>query len=289
MKKTALISTIALSTLIASVYPVSAAPFQRHSAGANEQNISESIQPIKLEVEQTVKDFFDSLNKKDSAKYLNNVAHSQDDSTKYVSSHLKEGNIEIDIIKTQKINDSEYEVQVKKTENGKEYPVIPYDVVLEGDKWKVDPTNIVVTPKEILEKQAAELGTSLASSQIANMQNIVGENENFIVRKTSKSEDTVSPMSFLTYNFGERSVDIYSPGALGVETIPGNNDHPIDSLNWTIASLYEKNGSQYTEMQFKSLSPTSTDYATFSVSGYYAVSARNFNYPDVTGKFNAVW
>ncbi|NHN34743.1 hypothetical protein [Paenibacillus agricola] len=131
-------------------------------------------------MEQTVKDFFDSLNQKDSVKYLNNVAHSEEDSTKYVASNLNEEKIEFEIIKSQKIDDLKYEVQVKKTQNGKEYPVIPYDVVLEGAKWKVDPTNIFVTPKVILEK---ELGISSLPLQATYAQNIVGENEQFIVKK----------------------------------------------------------------------------------------------------------
>lgn len=140
-------------------------------------------------VEQVVHDFYRSLQEKNSELYLSSIAHSQHPSTIYFANNLKytkDTTIEYEIIQTEKINNSKYEVSISKTVDGLEYPPIPYDVILEEDGWKYDPSTITIYPKAALFQSIEENGVKIAENS-GFYRDVLSENENFIIKKSEKS------------------------------------------------------------------------------------------------------
>lgn len=140
-------------------------------------------------VEQVVHDYYRSLQEKNSELYLSSIAHSQHPSTKYFANNLKysgDNTTEYEIIRTEKINNSKYEVSISKIVDGLEYPIIPYDVILEEDGWKYDPSTITIYPKEALFQSIEENGVKIAENS-GFFRDVLSENDNFIIKKSEKS------------------------------------------------------------------------------------------------------
>lgn len=234
--------------------------------------------------EEVVINYFDSLINKDSDLYLKSIANSESDANQYNSKLIGDYEIDYNIVDIAKINDSKYVVKVIKNQNGIDYPVIPYDVVLEGSGWKIDPSNIIFYPKQTYLENKKFIGVTEI-----NIPDLVSQNENFFVGKIPSS-DIISPFDFLTYNFNSYSTDIYSSSVIGIETLPGSNDEPDDSYNWVQAAIYKKlDTGELVEWSSKSVSAFNKEYVTFQFSGYCKAKATNFNYPWLSGKFNVVW
>ncbi|GIP34417.1 hypothetical protein [Paenibacillus sp. J2TS4] len=243
------------------------------------------------EVEQVVHNYFRSLIEKDGNLYLASVANSISPDKQYFAKNLTntDSNTEYEIVKIEKINNLNFEVHVSKTLDGEEYPIIPYDVVLENGEWKVDNSRIIIYPKDVLTREFNNLGIYLEKDS-PFYDNVVSENESFLIKKISKHNE-IGVQDFLTYNYGTPSVPIYSPNALGVESIPGSNDQPDNELNWVIAELYVvKDNDERVFYTSKTLDAFEKEYTVFSyIYGYHAVNVYNFNYPWLTGKYNVVW
>lgn len=243
------------------------------------------------EAEQVVHNYFRSLIEKDKDLFLSSVANSTSPDKKFFAKTLSDtdSNTEYEIVKVEKINNNHFEVHVSKTIDGKEYPIIPYDVILENGEWKVDNSRILIYPKDVLTREFKNLGIYLEKDS-PFYSNVVSENEIFLVKKISNHTE-VGVQDYLTYNYGTPSVPIYSPSALRVESFPGPNDEPEDDLNWVIAELFVvKDNDDRVFYTSKTLDAFEEDSTVFSnIYGYHAVNVYNFNYPWLTGKYNVVW
>ncbi|AQT85587.1 hypothetical protein ERICIV_00756 [Paenibacillus larvae subsp. larvae] len=240
------------------------------------------------QVEQTIYNFYKSLNEKNGELYLQSIKNSESPAYQYIASHLKDVKIDFEIIKIEKV-DSKYVVHVSTKRDGIQYPVIPYDVVFENGQWKVDTSTIVFYPKNEANKNDYALEHFSNSNKKPDANNkTVNENENFVVVKKQEEQNGISTRDWRTYRFGQNSAHIYSPGALRVDTFPGPNNYPNNQYNWVIAELYkvESNGSY--NVAHRTLSAFHDDWATFQCTGYHYITAYNMNY-DQSGKFNVVW
>lgn len=235
---------------------------------AQDHNINE----IKL-VEQTVTNFFNSLNEKNGNLFLQTVIDAESEANQDYASNLQDISIDFRIIKTEKINDSKFEVSVLKNQNGIQFPIIPYEIVLEDGKWRFDDTSITIYPK----KTIRELSVLKSISKHA-----VSENENYIVTKT---ENNTRSWGRLEYYYGETSVDIYSNGRLFVESKPGYNDKPVDQYNWVQADLLRKMNGELVVVDSRALSAWGDNAFYFYCEGYHRVKVANFNYPGLPGRF----
>lgn len=229
-------------------------------------------------VEAVVNNLFTSLNTQDGALYLDSISTADRASYQYVAANLEPTNIEYEIVSTEEISDTKYEVTVQKTENGVEYPEIPYDVIEQNDAWKVDVSNIRILSKDIATAVDAENPT------------VVSQNENFIIQKGTAPNDNngITPRSYLTYLIGQESTDIYSPGVLGVETLPGDNGYLTASDNFLVINVYRVDAGGDSLLYNPSASGSATAYKTFAVSGYHKVYVYNMNHPNA-GKYNVQW
>ncbi|MBO7745790.1 MULTISPECIES: hypothetical protein [Paenibacillus] len=240
-------------------------------------------------VKHVVNDFYKSLNNNDSQLYLQSIADSSSPANKYAAEHLENINVNFTIVDVKKVSTSKYEVDILKNQNGEQYPVIPYDVVLENGVWKYDPSAIVIYPKVTMKSLAKANSTPI----IYNAP-IISQNENFAVGKVdagnSGLDSSFAPMSFLTYNFSNYSTDIYVPGAIRVESMPGENDYPNDTYNFVAAEIYEKD-SNGDLVWLNSAILSAFDNQNYTFSGYYGyhkIWCGNYNY-GTPGKYNVVW
>jgi hypothetical protein len=252
----------------------------------------------KIKVEQNVSDYFKSINEHNSEKFLNSVADHDSLAKKSIAAKLKDDSpIDFTIEKTVKINDSKYEVYISHTKGGKKYPVIPYDVILQNGQWKFDTSSIYIYPKDVLAKSFKEAQQSGYSVDLAKdskfYQDVVSENENFLVKKSttnSKTTDNVSIQSSLSYNFDNWSTDIWSSSGYTVFIYPNDNGRPNDGKNWVLAELNTPNsdGNQYVASQSVSAyTSSSVDWSSYS-GDYHHIRVGNFNYAQ-TGTFNVYY
>lgn len=111
-----------------------------------------------------------------------------------------------------KISNSKYEVYIAnlKHEDGKELPTVPYDVVLEDGKWKLDRSTISIIPKEEIKKITDSGYIILPDSPF--YKSIVSENEYFYIKKQQKNQPEFGIFDWRTYTFNTISDDIYGPG-----------------------------------------------------------------------------
>ncbi|MNW29116.1 hypothetical protein D3C74_59620 [compost metagenome] len=234
------------------------------------------------EVEKVVANFYESLNNQDSDLYLKSIANSKSEVAKFNATHLEDTAVKYKIVDIGKVNESKYEVDISKVEDDVEYPTIPYDVVLEDGTWKFDPSKVVIYPKDMI--------TVEAKVSESPYRNVVSENENFSVGKITGA-DEISTNAFRTYNFGSYSTDIYSPGSLLVESMPGRNTEDDDRYNFVIAEIYrvEPNGENVFQ-EGRDLDGFVDDSVRFSgYNGYHKIWCGNFNYSWLPGKYNVVW
>jgi len=236
------------------------------------------------QVIQVIEDFYTSINENDSQLYLKSIAHPQSESNLYNASQLKVNNtsIEYEIIDITKINELKYEVKIQKTQNGIDYPVIPYDVILQDNVWKFDPSNIIIYPKN------NKLSTT---SYNGFHNNVISENENFIISKNSNDVQLVIPFGSASYNFNTTSTDIYFSGTATVKATPRDNDEKNDKYNWVLIEVLEKldTGELYAAFT-ETVSAFDYSYTTFTnVYGYHKVKVYNFNYPWLPGTFTVGW
>ena len=202
---------------------------------------------------------------------------------------LTETSIDYDIVGITKINNYHYEVKVAKEINGVEYPVIPYDVVLENGQWKFDNSSIVVYPKDKLEQLFQKISDAgLAVNLDVFYSNVVSENENFIVKKFGNDRN-IGIMAELEYNFGEKSTDIWNSGTITVYTDPGENNEPDDEYNWVIVELYDEDPLDSQLVDFEAVDAFDNDSASFDWPGYVGFKVYNFNYPWLPGKYTVVY
>lgn len=216
--------------------------------------------------------------------FLKSIADPESEATQYNAAHLEDQKISYKILDIEKVNDFKYEVEISKIQNGIQYPVIPYDVVLENGTWKFDPSNIVISPKDVVDKSVKSIRPSYVPYS-----NVVSENENFVVGKILET-DEISTKSWETYTFNSYSADIYSPGSLRVESMPGTNDEKKDEYNFVVANIYKKDNGENYLMDSEILNAYNNDNVTFSgYYGYHKIWCGNFNYPWLPGKYNVVW
>lgn len=234
-------------------------------------------------VEQVVHNFFKSLNEKDSELYLESVANPQSAVSRYLSQNMEDATIQYTIEKTDRVNDSQYEVYVSKIVNGIQYPVIPYDIVLESDEWRLDSSTVVVYDTIVVEKFKAE------TNNLYTIQDeVVSANENFIVAKRPRTPEFTT-FDWRTYLFGNYSADIYSNGLVTIESFPDGNGEPNDSYNWLLTEIFTRSaGELIFHSQDTSLSGYEDDSTTFYLYGYHTYRVRDYNFGG-TGKYNVVW
>ncbi|MGO4109712.1 hypothetical protein [Paenibacillus sp. YAF4_2] len=232
-------------------------------------------------VRNAVTNFYESINNKDSELYLQSIANPEEPANQYNAVNLSNEDliINFDIIDIEKVNDSKYTVNVAKTQNGVEYPLTPYDVILQDGQWRFDPSNIVFYDKK-----------DLYADHINENVNVVSENENYAVSKTETnpidyneafaSVNTLSvftTLGSLSYNFGNMSTDIYFSGTITVKTTPTNANNPSD--DFVAVEVYNVASSGGAYLTGKTASATGSATTTFSgYYGYYKVSAYLYNY-----------
>lgn len=251
---------------------------------AASSNLSEEEKVI-----QTVNNYFKSLKEQNSTLYLQSVADNDSASTKSFAANMKEKNLDYSILKTQKINELRYQVDVKKTVNGVEYPVIPYDVVLKDSQWKLDNSSIYVYPKDTVEKMVQkikEAGYQTDNFYSTFTKNVVSENDQFYIVKRPTSDLGIQGQ--LTYNFNQNSTDIYANGTFKVFSDPvPNGEDP--NKNFVVAELYDEATEDHYLMTTEILNPDVKDSVDFSPQyNYRSVTVYNFNFL-TPGKFTVVY
>jgi len=231
------------------------------------------------QVTQTVNNFFKSLVTQDHELYLNSIANANNPIYQDLANNLEKKDIDYKIIGLTKVNNTKYQVEVSKKEDGKQYPVIPYDVILQDNQWKFDFSNIIIYPKELLSKEV--LPASF-------YENVISENDTFLVKKTLNIGNIVL-FSSLDYDINKASTHIYLPGSVQINTYPGKNNES----SWKfVAELYKVYESGNTMVQMAHLSATSNDSVSWSgVYGYHVANVwcdGNSGYLDV-GKYKVTW
>ncbi|GAA3409396.1 hypothetical protein ACFFNY_09640 [Paenibacillus hodogayensis] len=245
-----------------------------------------SAQSERALVEQTVNNYYKSIESKDSLLFLESIADSDRAAYQAKAKSLEGTKTNYDIVNIKKIQASKYEVYIAElsSPDGKELPVIPYDVVLVDGQWKLDRSTVGIFPKEELKKITDSGYVALSDS--AFFKTVVSENDNFYIRKDPQKSGEISLRDWRTYDFGTQSVDIYSPGVLGVTSMPGPNTGPNNSTNWVIAICKDA----LTGLESSTtLDGFVEDSYNFEVDGYHNINVYNFNYPDQPGKYNVVW
>ncbi|MEF3307142.1 hypothetical protein [Paenibacillus sp. GYB003] len=237
-------------------------------------------------VEQTVHNYYKSIEIKDSALFLASIAGSEGAAYQAKAKNLEGTKTNYDIVDIKKIQNSKYEVSIAKlsSPDGKELPVIPYDVVLVDDQWKLDRSTVRIIPKEEL-KKITDSGHKILSDSVF-FKTVVSENDNFYITKESQNSGGISIFDWRTYLFGEQSADIYSPGVLGVTSMPGPNPSPGSSDSFVVARC--TNALTGYTIYSEALSASEEDSYNFLVDGYHNINVYNFNY-EQTGKYNVVW
>lgn len=255
-------------------------------ASAADSNVSSELDLVRT----AVTNFYDSINNKDSELYLQSIANSEEPANQYNAANLKNEELLIsyNIINIEKVNDYKYVANVAKTQNGVEFPVTPYDVILQDGKWKFDPSNIVFYDKK-----------DLYADRIHNG-DVISENENYAVSKIETSSidfneafatvntlAAVTPLGSASYNFGNMSTDIYFSGTITVKTTPTSPNEPDD--DFVAVEVYNVASSGGAFLTGKDASAKSYALTTFSgYYGYYRVSAYLYNYGG-GGTFTVNW
>ncbi|GIQ67477.1 hypothetical protein DUZ99_08550 [Xylanibacillus composti] len=178
--------------------------------------------------------------------------------------------------KTEKVDDNKYEAFVTRTVGGLEYPTIPYDVVFQDGRWKLDNSSIFIYPKKDYLNELKAHGLQLSQNSYF-YQTVVSENDNFIVRKDSGSQNFLA-RGVLYYDFGQKSTDIYSSGSLKVNSYPEDNGKPDDSYNYVAADFFSEDPIDSVWVSTKFLDAFDADVAIYYCNGYHSVKVYNVNY-----------
>ncbi|MFF2018849.1 hypothetical protein [Paenibacillus sp. NPDC058177] len=177
-------------------------------ASASELSKEEKIQ-------QTIQNFYSSLNEANKNEYLNLIADSNSPENQYAAENLKPSQITYNVIKLEKVSELKYIAYILIEDNGTSYPLFPYDIILENGQWKVNTDSFTVASKELLKNRPSG--------------NIFSENDYFIVRKNEYTEandnsqlakNSIVAAGALSYSFGQVSTDIYTNGSVTLYAYP---------------------------------------------------------------------
>ncbi|MFF2018850.1 hypothetical protein [Paenibacillus sp. NPDC058177] len=233
-------------------------------ASASELSKEEKIQ-------QTIQNFYSSLNEANKNEYLNLIADSNSPENQYAAENLKPSQITYNVIKLEKVSELKYIADILVEDNGTSYPLFPYDIILENGQWKVNTDSFTVASKELLKNRPSG--------------NIFSENDYFIVRKNEYTEandnaqlakNSIVAAGTLSYSFGKLSTDIYTNGSVTLYA------YPSGYLDGFTALAYSKNGQFPSLVRQEFVDYSQRKSVTFSgLYGYhaYTVEINSINPP----------